>query len=399
MAARSAALLCCVAACAGCRWTVFASADEWSEAAATIFLHSEHSLANQSHSDQFIPYATLSPRWDPHKNQFRNAKCNRDGWGVAWVDHLGAVSVRRRGGPATTKGVVSEELVEAVESVRSKVVFGHIRAATAGQHIDANSHPFLFDGGRTVWMHNGIVANHDAVKRDLLPKAAQAGVQPGGATDSEAVGAVFSWRLGEVRAAGKTGSAALEAAMRQTLWDVTSAGVGGGGGGGPPPPLFGPFTDCGAGRASSLNFAASDGRHLVATRLRTCDGDDPPTLYVGLPGIHSQARSPKCSFDSPSAGCVLARAPEGVTQTGHLWVSSEPLDRQQGLPARTWWLLPKDSMVTFDADRREVRVVCLSHECVQEPGSAGGVLKGIFVVLVVFVLAVGSGYGNRGRRR
>eukprot|EP00961_Rhodomonas_salina_P008055 109266-Rhodomonas_salina.2 len=47
------------------------------------------------------------------------------------------------------------------KNVSSKVIFGHIRAATDGDLNQVNAHPFQFH--KLLWMHNGGVANKTKV--------------------------------------------------------------------------------------------------------------------------------------------------------------------------------------------------------------------------------------------
>lgn len=88
--------------------------------------------------------------------------------------------------------------------------------------------------------------------------------------------------------------------------------------------------ECGPGikGGSSLNFAVTDGVHVVVTRYRTCPDEEPPSLYYAL--------------DNDS-----------------LWASSEPLDdvradgrsmsREVGEMARRQWkLVAKDQMLSYD---------------------------------------------------
>eukprot|EP01062_Namystynia_karyoxenos_P069518 TRINITY_DN64_c0_g1_i2.p1 TRINITY_DN64_c0_g1~~TRINITY_DN64_c0_g1_i2.p1 ORF type:complete len:448 (+),score=125.41 TRINITY_DN64_c0_g1_i2:81-1346(+) len=366
---RAAALLAAAGACAACRWTVYASPDH-ELSALDLFTGAEWGLAQQSFSESFLPYEKLSPRYDATKSTQRNSKCNRDGWGIAWADaQAGICRVKRSGAPPTTKGVVSAELLEHARSAKGTVVFGHIRAATAGGNEDLNSHPFLFNGGRLVWMHNGVIANIAAVLEEvlnMLPDAAKQEVK--GQTDSEVAGAIFAanWKHA-TEEGGLQGAAALEHAMRLTLHDVTFPASAS-----PVPAgdheLVGPFAPCVAGHTSSLNFAASDGRNVVATRFRSCDSEDPPTLYLGTT-TGTIADPTGCDFDNPEPRCQLAGVSAGELRADAVWLSSEPLDRVQGAKVdgrdarRKWALLPKDSIVVFDADERRVTVSCASYAC------------------------------------
>ena len=146
------------------------------------------------------------------------------------------------------------------------------------------------------------------------------------------------------------------------------------------PPLLGEFDSAAClATASSLNFAAADGGgNIVATRFRSCDSEDPPTLYMGI--AWGDAPSSACGF---SERCGLSRLQLGGFDAQMVWIASEPLDRVNGSPwpsprrsssstssawrdtsgPRWWGLLPKDAMVEFDAGRGRVTISCLSAAC------------------------------------
>ena len=64
---------------------------------------------------------------------------------------------------------VNPELKQVARSLQSRVLFGHIRAATDGKGVkktSRNSHPFTWHG--LTWMHNGGIHNFENVKPRLL---------------------------------------------------------------------------------------------------------------------------------------------------------------------------------------------------------------------------------------
>ena len=365
------AVLLCARPGHGCRWAVFASSTlepRPSSAAAELFLHSEHSLAVQSYSEPFLPYLNRSSRWDPAQSVMRNHKCNRDGWGLGWAgagSEAGdgqMLQVHRSAAPATTESVPSVELREFLAQARGRMAMGHIRAATEGANLELNTHPFLFadhGGGRIIWMHNGGISNIDAVRIQLLERLPpHIQEQITGSTDSELAGGIFVAELEAARHVGQEGAAALETAMRRMLAlitepdrhrDATYALLHLSRSAAEAPSLLGPFDEsrCVPGLASSLNFAASDGHNVVATRFRSCDAEDPPTLYVAWSapagqhggGAYHHHPGPTCSFSddedemsSLPLPCLLAELAVGklTASAGQIWVASEPLDRTNG---------------------------------------------------------------------
>ncbi|AOW21020.1 glutamine--fructose-6-phosphate transaminase (isomerizing) [Urechidicola croceus] len=68
-----------------------------------------------------------------------------------------------------TKGKVSdlEELMKSGASQKGGIGFGHTRWATHGVPNNVNSHPHVSNSGNLVIIHNGIIENYDAIKKEL----------------------------------------------------------------------------------------------------------------------------------------------------------------------------------------------------------------------------------------
>lgn len=165
------------------------------------------------------------------------SKEHKDGWGVVQFDAADAPRVERGLEPAGC----SERFKALGRSLESRALLAHIRLASTGPVTLANTHPFLARGW--AFMHNGTVKNfgaHQAELEALLPAPLRAGLA--GQTESERCFALFVSQLASSR---------LEDAARavaRTLRTVVAR------------------CDGDAETPASLNFLASDGRRLVATR-------------------------------------------------------------------------------------------------------------------------------------
>ena len=75
----------------------------------------------------------------------------------------------------SSDGIVIRKDVGRVETLannglRGSVAIGHTRWATHGGVTQSNAHPHLSNNGRIVVVHNGIIENHQQLKRELIEK-------------------------------------------------------------------------------------------------------------------------------------------------------------------------------------------------------------------------------------
>lgn len=207
---------------------------------------------------------------------------NGDGFGVGWYGERAEPGVYREVMPAWS----DENLLALCATVRSRLFFAHVRAATGGGIARHNCHPFRH--GKWLFMHNGQIGGYAGVRRALeaqLPDTLFA--ERRGATDSELL---FLLALARIEA-GMAPAAAMQAVLHDTLALMQQLGI-----------------------AEPLRFAAalSDGEQLLAFRFAS-DGQ-PPSLYVG--------------------GCGQGRI-----------VASEPLDAHpdawQSVPPNAWVMMDR----------------------------------------------------------
>jgi glutamine amidotransferase len=86
---------------------------------------------------------------------------NGDGFGIGWYGVGETPGVFHSVEPAWN----DRNLADLARHLVSPVVFAHIRASTGGAIQQTNCHPFR--RGRWLWMHNGLIREFHAVKRDL----------------------------------------------------------------------------------------------------------------------------------------------------------------------------------------------------------------------------------------
>ena len=205
-----------------------------------------------------------------------------DGFGIGWYGEREDPGVYREVMPAWS----DDNLLALSQTLKSRLFFAHVRAATAGGIARQNCHPFRL--GRHLFMHNGQIGGYAQLRRGLearLPDTLYA--QRLGATDSELLFLLALHLAGQ----GLPVVQAMTRVLDETRALMRDQGV-----------------------TEPLRFAAvlADGRQLHAFRLAS-DGH-PPTLY-----LRRMAR-----------GTVIA---------------SEPLcDQESG-----WQLLPDGAVVTVDA--------------------------------------------------
>jgi predicted glutamine amidotransferase len=170
---------------------------------------------------------------------------HRHGWGIGWYE-LGAPVVRRGLLPAHA----DESFIRAALAARSRVVVAHVRDASIGPVAAENTHPFQY--GPWLFAHNGTVARFKRsrqVREALLAEIDEdlrALVR--GATDSERCMFLFLTRL---RARTPLEAATLEH-VRGALASTTET--------------VRRIADSPSVGSSTLNFMATDGRLLAASR-------------------------------------------------------------------------------------------------------------------------------------
>jgi glutamine amidotransferase len=218
-----------------------------------------------------------------------------DGFGIGWYGEREEPGVYREVMPAWS----DDNLLALSRTLRSRLFFAHVRAATTGGISRQNCHPFRH--GNHLFMHNGQIGGYEQVRRTLegwLPDRLYALRR--GATDSELLFLLAMARF----EAGEPLPQAMLSVLQQTVSLMQAQGV-----------------------TAPLRFAAvlADGRQLHAFRLSS-DGQ-PPTLYMR-----------KCD-----SGTLVASEPLCDTEAG-------------------WTLLPVGAVLSLARDGCSLRVHSLARE-------------------------------------
>jgi glutamine amidotransferase len=87
---------------------------------------------------------------------------NGDGFGIGWYGAQERPALFHSIEPAWN----DRNLRELAGHIKAGIVFAHIRASTGSPVQQTNCHPFRH--GRWLWMHNGLINDFHAVKRDLV---------------------------------------------------------------------------------------------------------------------------------------------------------------------------------------------------------------------------------------
>jgi predicted glutamine amidotransferase len=125
-----------------CRWLAYSGSPVL---LAELLLKPKHSLIDQSLHSRLGAETT-----------------NGDGFGVGWYGVGDTPGVFHSVEPAWN----DRNLREVGAHVMSPLVFAHIRASSGTAVQQTNCHPFRH--GRWLWMHNGVIRDFHAVKRDLV---------------------------------------------------------------------------------------------------------------------------------------------------------------------------------------------------------------------------------------
>ncbi|TVY81059.1 putative glutamine amidotransferase DUG3 [Lachnellula suecica] len=362
-----------------CRWFAYISSSEPC-LLEDVLVTPAHALSKQVH-EHYLPKllshdpAVHAEHTTEAEITTRNRLFNVDGFGMAWYTATLSGFSPASTESSSTKPDLHPALYKTIQpplhdsnfrsicsNTASKVVFAHIRAATATAITPTNNHPFTF-GVHTI-MHNGFISDFALIKRKMgeaMTQEAYSHIQ--GGTDTEHFAALFMSFLcpssqaiptpgdegeGEVPAAWEQyhSPQELHAALSKTIAAVINIQT----------TLLGPKA-----QPSDLNIAVTDGKSLVACRFRNHATEQPPSLYYSstagvtlnrqYPDHPDGAKGPHGSGKGKSANGKKAvegaeghnpHAKKNAGEHGsHVIVASEPTTYKDA----EWTLIEKNHVV------------------------------------------------------
>ncbi|KAI9740493.1 MAG: hypothetical protein M1834_005073 [Cirrosporium novae-zelandiae] len=316
-----------------CRWFVYVS-DTEECLLEDVLINPTHALTKQVH-DHYLPKLFShdpSNITSAHEVSARNRLFNVDGFGVAWYT-MARNEFNQSNGirPAlykTSQPPTHDTNFQSIcANTTTKACFAHIRAASSTATISVNNHPFVF--GRHAIMHNGVISDFTAIKRDmvhLLDDDSYANVN--GATDSEHLAALYISHLTDRK--GNTSWEKeypvnkMEDALCTAIFDVLKIQK----------KVLGEEAE-----PNSLNVAVTDGSQVVAIRFRNHAIEQPPSLYWSTSaGVTLNRKYP----DHPNG----EENPDAYKKTeehgDHVIIASEPSTYKK----EEWDLIPKNHILT-----------------------------------------------------
>ena len=227
----------------------------------------------------------------------RRGRRNADGWGIArWS--AGDLEVVTSTNPAFADGAFAEE----AEATTATVALAHIRAATVGDVVASNVHPFAH--GPWAFAHNGTLTAHAELATRLAERSH--GV-PAGTTDSELI---FRWLLGRMPEFGldpdepASDPTALGRLLEHAVLDLVRMS------------MEIPDRD-----PPQLNLLLSDGVNLAASRWRNS------LFWTERRGL------PDCAF------CGTNHCPDADDSYRAIVIASEPISNEAWVEAQEGTIL------------------------------------------------------------
>ncbi|KAB5559826.1 N-terminal nucleophile aminohydrolase [Coniochaeta sp. 2T2.1] len=347
-----------------CRWFAYISHSEPC-LLEDVLVTPAHALSKQVH-EHYLP-KLLSHDPAVHAEQTteaeittRNRLFNVDGFGMAWYTSTLTTFSPIQHETHAAKPNLHPALYKTIQpplhdsnfrsicsNTSSKIVFAHIRAATATAITPTNNHPFTF-GIHTI-MHNGYISDFARVKRKMCEvMSEEAFAHISGGTDTEHFAALFMTFLCPSQAtttpnaySGEEGEGAFPASWEEyhsteqmkeallktiaTIISIQTSVLG---------------TDA---QPNDLNIAITDGRSLIACRFRNHATEQPPSLYYSTTaGVTLNRQFPDHPDGAKGPNGHNPHARKNAEEHGsHFIIGSEPTTYKD----EEWTLVEKNRVV------------------------------------------------------
>ena len=258
-------------------------------------------------------------------NHLRNHEVNADGFGISWYDALNKPHTYRSTKPAWS----DQNLSTLCNNIETSLTLAHVRAATPGLEVnEQNCHPFTFKN--LTFMHNGGIGGFTRLKRpmsELFPDKLWHNIK--GSTDSEYCFHYFLTHLfRHHKDYDRTFSLQeIEEALRQTIDGLQDLQK-----------KYGSSAE----QSASMNFCVSDGKVVVASRMRRPIEEDSPSLFYGSgSGFHYDEESQFFRFGGGPTFTTCTTAGKQATI-----ISSEPLNKVED----DWQVVPEETLISVAKD-------------------------------------------------
>lgn len=235
-------------------------------------------------------------------SQSRKAKetqqpVNADGFGLGWY------TPEIEPSPCVIKSILPAWSSSNLRNLSRKIItnnfFAHVRAASPGSPVTMqNCHPFV--SGNLMFMHNGIVWEFPKLKRKFQAELSDENYEKIiGSTDSEHIFMLFVNYLKDDLNPTKE---ELISAMQKTIAKIIEI----------------------QGQAKTeevphLNFAVTDGKHLLATKFTSNKSKGPVSLYYALPERIEVKNKELCLSGNPKKRTGILIASEPLSDKKVVW--------------------------------------------------------------------------------
>jgi len=312
-----------------CRWIVYRGRPIW---LCDIITKPSHGLVKQAY-ERYLPFIQENLRQSKAKNKVVevNARINADGFGIGWYSPSALGYTKPCTFHSISPAPNNKNLRILCEHVQTSLLFCHVRASSGSAVSENNCHPFI--NGRWMFMHNGAIGRFLRVKRILgqkLSKEVYYAIE--GTTDTEHAFALILDMLGADRDNPNISLKKITDAFIRTIQVIIKL-------------VYSVEEPNEYHVYSSLNFALTDGKIVIASRYRE-GPEDPPSLYY-----HNEGK-----LECDDKGNVHVPLVEDTSEADVI-ISSEPLTQA----GDNWHLVQKNTVVICN-EFNQLEFISISEE-------------------------------------